>query len=183
MARSHTKLTADTYVRRYSKHLQDPLTADEITAAEAWYEDAAVVATKLGEYIEADTLTGACILSAFSIRTRWTTNVEDAWAYVRGEIVAGLPLRRVIADAALVHGLDAFNQPKTLNFARAIAGDTDAVVIDVWMTRAAGVDRDAPTPVMYRNMATAIRRLAKRYGMTPRGMQALIWGRVRGSLI
>lgn len=133
--------------------------------------------------IESTVEVGACILSAMSIRTRWDANKRDAYDYATGGRPVGLEIRNTLADAALVHGFKAFKAPKTYNFARAIAGDEDAVVIDSWMCKAARLDRDAPTAVQYREISKAVRVLAKRYKMTPRGMQALIWGRVRGSLV
>jgi hypothetical protein len=69
---------------------------------------------------------------------------------------------------------------KTNAFARAIAGDDNAVVVDVWMTRAAGLDRDAPTAVQYREISSAVRSLAREWGVSPRTMQALVWIMVRG---
>lgn len=179
-----TKYGHRVYVRRYAKYLTDPITEVEADAAEGWYVSAAVHADVIGAMLEGDKRMGACILSAFSIRTKWDRNVQDAYTYARGGMVTGgLTIRNTLADASLTMGFDAFKAPKTYNFARAIAGDTEAVVIDTWMCKAADIGRDAPTAVQYREMAKAIRVLAKRHGMTPRGMQALIWGRVRGSLV
>jgi len=178
-----TKTTARTYVRRFEKLLVDPITSDEYVTAEGWYVEAGMHAQELARRLESTPEVGASILSAFSIRTKWEANKQDAYSYAEGFRPAGLEIRNVLADAALVHGFGAFKAPKTHAFARAIAGDTDAVVVDVWMCRAAGLDREAPSIVQYRNIAKAITTLAKRHNMTPRGMQALIWGRVRGSMV
>ena len=179
-----TKLTTRTYVRRLDKWLSDPITDLERADAEAWYVEAQRVAQKCADAMEVPLECGAGVVSAFSIRTRWKENVEDAVAYATGgKPRGGLRIRITLADAAVVQGFDAFKSPKTLNFAKACAGDTDAVVIDTWMLRASGLPAEsAATPVQYRNISAAIRRLAKRHDMTPRGMQALIWGRIRGSL-
>ena len=48
------------------------------------------------------------------------------------------------------------------------------------MCRAAGLDRDAPTVVQYREIASAVRSLAREWGVSPRTMQALVWIMVRG---
>jgi hypothetical protein len=85
-----------------------------------------------------------------------------------------------MAEAALVQGFDALKGLKTNAFARAIAGDTDAVVIDVWMCRAANLDSDSPNVGQYRMLSDAVREVAAEFGITPRTAQALIWIIVRG---
>jgi len=123
----------------------------------------------------------SCIVAAFSPRERWSVNVRKALDYAMGREPAGLRNNVLMADASLVHGFDALKGPKTNAFARAIAGDTDAVVIDVWMCRAVGLDRDDPTIVQYREISAAVREVAAEYSITARTMQALIWIIVRGS--
>jgi hypothetical protein len=86
-----------------------------------------------------------------------------------------------MADASLVHGFDALKGQKTNAFARAIAGDPNAVVIDVWMCRAGGLDRDDPNKSQYNMLADAVRNIASEHGLTPRTTQALIWIVKRGS--
>ncbi len=173
-----------TYTRRLSTLLDArPITRAERRRAARWYVDAGRQADQLAHVLDVDRTTGACILSAYSIRTPWADNVAHAWHYATAETPPpGLRARTVIADAALIHGLDALRGPKTRAFAQAIAGDRSAVVVDVWMCRAAGLDRDNPTARQYRAIAASIAVLARRHGLDPRAMQALIWGRVRGSL-
>jgi hypothetical protein len=79
-----------------------------------------------------------------------------------------------------VHGFDALKGLKTNAFARAIAGDTDAVVIDVWMCRAANLGTDSPNKTQYNFLADAVRDAAQIFGLSPRTAQALIWIIVRG---
>jgi hypothetical protein len=86
-----------------------------------------------------------------------------------------------MAEAAKVAGFDALKGQKTNAFARAIAGDTDAVVIDVWMMRAAHAHGDSPNKTQYREVSEAVRIVAAEFGLTPRTAQALIWIIVRGS--
>jgi hypothetical protein len=78
-------------------------------------------------------------------------------------------------------GFDALKGLKTNAFARAIAGDEDAVTIDVWMCYAAGLDTNAPNKTQYRELSEAVRVIASEMKMTPRVMQALIWIIYRGS--
>jgi hypothetical protein len=86
-----------------------------------------------------------------------------------------------MAQNAMSYGFDALKGQKTNAFARAIAGDTDAVVIDVWMMRAAGMPTDSPNKTQYREVSEAVRNVAAEFGITPRTAQALIWIIVRGS--
>jgi thermostable 8-oxoguanine DNA glycosylase len=87
----------------------------------------------------------------------------------------------LMANNAMAFGYDALKGPKTNAFARAIAGDENAVVIDVWMLRAVGIEKKSPTQTQYKEMASAVTKVANEFGMTPRAMQALIWIIVRGS--
>jgi len=87
-----------------------------------------------------------------------------------------------MADAALAAGFDALKGLKTNAFARAIAGDTDAVVIDVWMMRAAGMETDSPNKGQYLALSEAVREVASQFGITPRTAQALIWIITRGGV-
>ena len=73
-----------------------------------------------------------------------------------------------------------FADLKTL-LARAIAGDPNAVVIDVWMMRAAGFDHDSPNLTEYRMVAKAVENIARELNITPRTAQALIWILKRGA--
>ena len=86
-----------------------------------------------------------------------------------------------MAENALTLGFDALKGLKTNNFAKAIAGNENAVVIDVWMLRALGIEKKTPTQSQYKQMADAVTEVATLHGMTPRAMQALIWIVVRGS--
>ena len=73
-------------------------------------------------------------------------------------------------------GFDALNGQKTNAFARAISGDLDAVVIDVWMIRAAGLDASkGVNKTQYKELSEAVVKVAKEFGLTPRTTQALIW--------
>jgi hypothetical protein len=80
----------------------------------------------------------------------------------------------------LTMGFDALKGQKTNNFARAIAGDENAVTIDVWMLRAAGMTIDSPNKTQYRELVQAVNDTAMIEGLTPRTTQALIWIVYRG---
>jgi hypothetical protein len=155
-------------------------TLSQVEAASVWYHDAQEVAEDVAENLNATLEVGASVVSAFSPRERWSTNVAKALAFSQGKPVAGLSNNVRMAEAALVQGFDALKGLKTNAFARAIAGDTDAVVIDVWMCRAANLDSDSPNVGQYRMLSDAVREVAAEFGITPRTAQALIWIIVRG---
>lgn len=156
-------------------------TLAEMEAASVWYFEAQEVAEDVAENMGTTLEVGASIVSAFSPRNRWSLNVAQALAFSMNKPVSGLGNNLRMAQGAMVLGFDALKGLKTNAFARAIAGDTDAVVIDVWMMRAAGMDTDSPNKGQYLALSDAVRRVAADQGITPRTAQALIWIIVRGS--
>lgn len=156
-------------------------TLAQMEAASVWYFEAQEVAEDVAEILGVDLERGASIVSAFSPRERWASNVAKAYAFANDKPVKGLTNNLRMAERALVDGFDALKGLKTNAFARAIAGDTDAVVIDVWMMRAAGMDTDSPNKSQYALVSEAVRSVASQFGITPRTAQALIWIIVRGS--
>ena len=172
-AYSSTVATFSDYIMR--------ATLTQVEQASVWYFEAEAVAREVAANMSLDRELSACIVSAFSPRERWSVNVRKALAYSVGLPVAGLSNNIAMADASLVHGFDALKGLKTNAFARAIAGDTDAVVIDVWMCRAADLGTDSPNKTQYNFLADAVRDAAQLFGLSPRTAQALIWIIVRGS--
>jgi hypothetical protein len=63
-------------------------------------------------------------------------------------------------------------------FVRALDGDPDAVVTDIWMARAFGLKTDNPTDREHRIIQRIIRTKARELNMRPAQLQAAIW---RGS--
>jgi len=155
----------------------------EIEQAAVWYMEAEKVAQKVAENLNVSLEVGASVVSAFSPRERWTSNVAKAVAFSLGKEVTGLSNNLKMAKASLELGYDALKGQKTNAFARAIAGDEQAVVVDVWMMRAAGMEKDSPNKTEYAELSNAVRRIAERFGLTPRTAQALIWILVRGSAL
>ena len=66
-------------------------------------------------------------------------------------------------------------------FARCIAGDSDAVCIDTWAMRAAGVKAEKPTPKVFSRIEKAYRAVAKDIGIAPAQAQAIAWCSIRGA--
>jgi hypothetical protein len=86
-----------------------------------------------------------------------------------------------MAQRALEIGFDALNGKKTNSFARNIAGDENAITIDIWMMRSAGLTKDSPNKTDYTQLSNAIEKIAMETAMTPRTIQALVWIVYRGS--
>jgi hypothetical protein len=156
-------------------------TLGQVEEASVWYRDAEEVAEEVARNLDTTLEVGASVVSAFSPRERWSSNITKAIAFSLGHAVKGLPNNLKMAQTSLTLGFDALRGPKTNAFARAIAGDNDAVVIDIWMCRAAGLPTDSPSQSQYNELSRAVRNVAKEFGLTPRTTQALIWVIVRGS--
>ena len=165
-------------------------TEADYRAARAWYTDARAFAVVELQSIRPDwsLQVAASVVSAFSPRVTWAHNKAKALQYAQGITPRGLRSHVDAADRCVREGFNGLRGPKTNAFARAIAGDDNAVVVDVWMCRAAGLTKadgtpkDAPTAVEYRAIADAIRTIAATptVCMEPATLQALLWIIVRG---
>ena len=156
-------------------------TFGQVEQASKWYVDAERIAEKVAENLGTTLEVGASVVSAFSPRERWSVNVARAIAWSLGQDVTCLKNNLVMANNSLTLGFAALKGLKTNSFAKAIAGDEQAVVIDVWMLRAVGIEKKTPNQSQYWELVEAVKKTAFEYGMTPRAMQALIWIVVRGS--
>jgi hypothetical protein len=161
-------------------------TVDDLHAAETWYAEARSFAESLRVIRPQWTLeVSASVVSAFSPRVTWGHNKAKALQYAQGVMPKGLRSHIYAADRCAVWGFSGLRGPKTNAFARAIAGDDNAVVVDVWMCRAAGLGKDAPNKTEYRAIADAIRDMSKvlsaeHFFISPATLQALLWIVIRG---
>jgi hypothetical protein len=168
------------YVEIY-RELASKATFGQVEQASKWYVDAERIAEQVARNLDTTLEVGATVVSAFSPRERWSVNVARAIQFSLGEPVTCLKNNIVMANNALTLGFSALKGLKTNAFAKAIAGDEQAVVIDVWMLRAVGIEKKTPSQSGYSELAEAVKKVAFEFGMTPRAMQALIWIVVRGS--
>ena len=168
------------YYAIYSGIVKDA-TFGQVEQASKWYVDAERIAEKVAENLNTTLEVGASVVSAFSPRERWSVNVARAIAWSLGQDVACLKNNLVMANNSLTLGFQALKGLKTNAFAKAIAGDEQAVVIDVWMLRAVGIEKKTPNQTLYFELVDAVKKVAFDNGMTPRAMQALIWIVVRGA--
>jgi hypothetical protein len=161
--------------------------ASQIEQATQWYADAEAVAHEIVDIYKSRNMDvsleqAASIVSAFSPRQRWSTNVRQALRFAHGDdTMRCLPNNLKMAQRALEIGFDALNGKKTNSFARNIAGDENAITIDIWMMRSAGLTKDSPNKTDYTQLSNAIEKIAMETAMTPRTIQALVWIVYRGS--
>jgi hypothetical protein len=171
-------------VAKYSRHFRaliaDRSTTHHVESASTWYVDGERIALDLANIMGTSLEVGACVISAFSPRERWSSNVTKAYKFANGEEVAGLANNMTMANMSTVKGYDALKGEKTNAFARALAGDSDAVVVDVWMMRAARLHTDSPNKTQYAEIGRAVTNVAVSMGISPRTCQALIWILIRG---
>lgn len=178
-------LTPMSYLDQY-RNVVKFATLAQIEQATQWYADAELLAHDLVRiYAERGIHTTventASIISSFSPRQRWSRNVVQALEFAHGGKPAGLANNLRMAELSLTNGFSALRGLKTNAFARAIAGDENAVTIDVWMCRAANANTDSPNVTQYRAMTQAIIDLSEELNLTPRTTQALVWIIYRGS--
>jgi hypothetical protein len=154
----------------------------DLRAAERWYDEAGAFAESLRPTTGWSLETSASVVSAFSPRVTWAHNKAKATQYAQGIMPKGLRSHVAAANRCQYEGFNGLRGLKTNAFARAIAGDREAVVVDVWMCRAAGLGKDAPNKTEYRAIADAIRTIAgtPAVSMAPATLQALLWIIIRG---
>lgn len=156
-----------------------------LEAGARWYDEAGTLAATLADDVWTPPQV-ACIIAHLSPRTSWERNISGATAFIasgpaaarslgcigdnvaRAERVASAP-----ADPFSTFGPTA---PKTLNFARNIDGDREAVTVDVWAARVVSVDEaELKRAGVYDALAHAYRLAARRRGVDPATMQATTW--------
>jgi hypothetical protein len=162
-------------------------TPAQIESATQWYADAELLAHDVVEIfrkrgVKCNLENAASVISSFSPRQRWSRNVVQALEFANGGEPKGLTNNLRMAQFSMVDGFKALNGMKTNAFAKAIAGDVNAITIDVWMIKAAGYgNKNSVNKSEYRELSDAVNVVAFELGLTPRTTQALIWIIFRGS--
>lgn len=160
----------------------DQATIADIAAGATWYTEAQTIARELSITSGYSLESTASVIAAFSPRCPWVRNVFLATEFLNGNKVATLGSSIRNAEKSLTMGFDALNGAKTNAFARNIAGDLNAVTIDTWMLKAAGMDSNkGVNKSNYEMLSGIVRELAGQYGIAPAQLQAIIWIVVRGS--
>jgi len=130
----------------------------------------------------------AGVLAVMSPRVQWEKLLK-AWPTILGSLAAGTPIpavglrsNRTAAELFYRTGEPSGLQwgPKVQAFYRAILGDPDAVVLDVWAIRVATRGKDVPLTVGRRKrMTRAYRRVAEEHDVPARLVQSRTWELIR----
>ena len=190
-----------TKIRRNLKGWLDRATNEDIINGKLWYRDANAWCDEIARGYGIDAKKVAMVLSALSPSNRWGRNKEDAQTMVRVWYTAvkdGVDPRPLLAGvkvctfnsnkekaiAILMDGLDITSRsPKTHAFVQNIAHlDSGYVTIDRWHMRACNTLSRSPkevkttlTPKQYGIITDITTSIAKREGVTPFELQAIVW--------
>lgn len=176
-ARKVYGVSLETIVRRILRTF-DRATKSDVESGARWYDEAGDLATELAARNGRSVEQAAAVIAALSPRTTWARNIAGAVMLMdEDQVLAGLIGRNVeTARKALDDGFDALGGPKTNAFARNIAGDREAVTVDVWAARVADLDEELLSRKgAYDAVAHAYRLAARRRGVDPATMQATTW--------
>lgn len=183
--------TAGLSPRRISRNIARVFataTPHELDAGQRWYPDAHALATRLADNGGLCVETAAIVLAHLSPRTPWSRTIIHAHALLTtgqapGALGANLARARTALAAADPWTSFTVTSLKTCAFAAAILGDPDAIVIDVWSARVAGIDDSARClrrSGFYDATAELYRRVAHHHSITPAVLQAVTWTVIRG---
>lgn len=182
-------LNVEQVTKRISRTFGKATEAD-ILAGKVWYDEARAIVRQLSAVSVYTDDQVAAAMSQLSPKLRWKQNVDSIkMLVIDGELPAYVmtgPANRarkalVAADPFSTFGAKA---KKTQSFARNIIGDDNAVTVDVWAARVAGISEDQLKLVgVYEAVAHCYRLAAKRAGVSPAQMQAVTWIVVRGSAV
>lgn len=197
MSRNARRAATQRFYRANLRAVLDRATGRDWTEGTGWYEDAAYQVCTMHQSAPGVALglrhgQTAAIVAALSPRMKWEKNLQAA-RFVLAAAHAGVPVRaeafgafganiRKAERIALGEDPDAvLSGPKVRAFWRALDGDPDAVVVDVWMARAlTGGKRSEPkSEGDYREMARAVEAVAPEWAARPAEVQAVAWTVVR----
>lgn len=168
-------------VRRLLAHWA---TADRSARASGarWYGEARAACKDMAREAGVSSATTCGIVAALSPRLMWVSNVRAARAVLRGERPAGV-FSSSLSKASRIHAgarpLAVLSGPKVRAFYRALMGDPQAAVVDVWVARAAGWVGKLKQRA-YDLVAGALAEAARVARVPVARFQAVVWVAVRG---
>lgn len=165
-------------------------TEQDVLDGKCWYDEAQAIVRNLAAFSVYTEDQVAAAMAQLSPKLRWSQNVTSIIQLVNeGSLPAYVmtgPANRARKALAAAEPFDTFGvkAKKTRSFARNIIGDTNAVTVDVWAARVAGITEDQLKLVgVYEAVAHCYRLAAKRAGIDPQQMQAITWIVIRGSAV
>jgi hypothetical protein len=182
-------MNTETLTRRILRTF-DRATASDLESGARWYDEAGSLASQLSDSAGYSREQVAAVIAHLSPRTSWDRNVASAVALVREGGVAARELGaigdnvdRAVASLDWEDPVASFGPKahKTRSFYLNILGDREAVTVDVWAARVAGVtEKELRRVGVYDQVAHAYRLAARRRGVDPSTMQAVTWVVARG---
>lgn len=177
--RQRADVTLETVVRRILRTF-DSATGSDLESGSRWYDEAGSLASSLAsDTVPRDHV--AAVIAALSPRTSWARNIAAATALLQSGPTAARATGAIGANVerarlAKRQGPTALNGPKTQRFCANIIGDREAVTVDVWAARVAGItDLELSRVGVYDAIEHAYRLAARRRGVDPATMQAVTW--------
>lgn len=137
------------------------------------------------------------LFAATSINTSLKSNItlfRKALYEIENDLPVGNYLPNIQAQLQKVREGKELSGRKISSFQRAMCGDTDAVVVDIWLLRAFGLDRKCmrhtgphagllrsggPTPKQYTMIEAYVREESTGHGLLPCEMSSMIWAGCR----
>ena len=184
--RKRAGVTLPTVVARILR-TWDRANPSDIEAGARWYDEAGQLASDLADGTNWTRQDVAAVIAHLSPRTSWTRNVAGATAMVRsGDGDAAREVGCIGDNVDRAQSvLDGWDNPldtfgvkahKTRRFYANILGDREAVTVDVWALKVAGVTEQQLNRVgVYDALEHAYQLAARRRGVDPATMQATTW--------
>uniref|UniRef100_A0A6M3LE82 Uncharacterized protein n=1 Tax=viral metagenome TaxID=1070528 RepID=A0A6M3LE82_9ZZZZ len=152
-----------------------------------WYKDAYAEIDNAAIHCFTNTERAVKAAAVLSQRKSWKHSIDALWKlcwYVsaEGRELPSVGLNSVTDKAvACLRGENALSGPKVEAFAAAILGDKSAAVVDVWMLRAMGWNKNhSPDPGgMYDDLAMALKLAAYCVRVPITDFQATVWLAIR----
>lgn len=141
-----------------------------------WYRHAMDQVEQAATLIGVESRYLADLLALFSPRVSVKRSIRFALRYAINGDYASDVMRGIQASVEYYYLTGEILGQKTSAFARALRGDESAIVLDVWMAKAFGIDQKLFQRISIQEKCKRrIRNAAKRLGWIPAQTQAAIW--------
>lgn len=150
--------------------------AERGEAGRTWYQTAKTEISRAAALLDIPDWYYADLLALFSPRVSVRRNIRLTNYYITSGDFHKTTMRGVRAAVDHYESTSEIRGPKTSEFARALLGAGDAIVLDVWMARAFGVNQlEFSRPAVRARCEQRIRKVARGLGWSAAETQAAIW--------